>query len=295
MRAVLALAALAMVIAACSNHDDPASYVTGLRVIAVKAEPPEVPIGGGTTTLTTLAIDTLGRPIGVDWAVCLDPPSQGQAINPDCITQPDGGALVTAGSGTATPITVPAIPLAALGRPDASGGVYLPLIARVSAGSDSLVASYLLRLGVIGAPNQNPTLSGISIVPDGVDGGASGGDLVPLDDTHPQVVHAGDKITLRATFQPDSAERYLIYDGDPRTTAPRQVTETLAVSWFATAGTFGGASTGVDVPDTVFHLDQARNGPDVHLPASGGTIELWAVGRDERGGTDFLHRSIQFQ
>jgi hypothetical protein len=293
MRAPLALA-LAATLGACSTNEDPASYVNGLRVLGVKAEPPEIPLGGGATTLSTLAIDTMGRPISVTWAACLDPPTQGQAVNPDCVTQPDGGYLAPVGSGLSVYANLPATPLSALARPDASGGVYLPLLAQVSAGSDSLTASYLLRLGVIGMPNQNPTLSGVFVVPDLGDGGA-GGAPMPIDDAHPQVLHAGDKITLRATFAPGSAEGYLIYDGDPRITTPRSVTETLTVSWFATAGTFSGAATGVDVPDTELHLDQARNGPQVHLPVSGGTIDLWVVGRDERGGTDFLHRSIQFE
>ena len=49
----------------------------------------------------------------------------------------------------------------------------------------------------------------------------------------------------------------------------------------------------------IFHLDPptGRNtsGPQLHLPPSGTAIDLWIVGRDERGGTDYLHRTLQFE
>ena len=276
----------------CSSNDDPASYVTGLRVLAIKAEPPEAPVGG-TSTLTALAIDTAGTPIDISWAQCLDPPLSGQSLNPDCITNDSADYLRPVGSGLSVMTTMPMIDPTHLGRPDASGGVYLPLIARIVSGTDSLTATHLLRLGRGASPNHNPSLSGLFQVTDAGDGGA--GQVVSLDDAMPLVVHAGDEITLRATFMPGSAESYQVEDGDPSTTPPRTLTETLSVSWFSTAGDFSAASSGADVPDTILHLKQTRNGPSLHVPASGSSIDLWVVARDERGGADYLHRSLRVE
>jgi hypothetical protein len=160
----------------------------------------------------------------------------------------------------------------------------------VTSGSDALTASYLLRRNQGQPPNANPLLDEIYEVND-ADAGQSG--LMALDGPTPIVAHAGDEITLRATFMPGSAQTYSISTG--ASTPPVEVTEQLSVSWFSTAGLFTQASTGGDVPDTILHLDQVRREPTVHLPESGQPIDLWIVGRDERGGTAFTHRTIQFE
>jgi hypothetical protein len=87
---------------------------------------------------------------------------------------------------------------------------------------------------------------------------------------------------------PDSEEPYLVFDGDPRTTPPRSVTETVRISWYTTAGHFTNEVTGVAKPDTTLILDK-------HLPPSGTQIDLWVVARDERGGLDVLHRALVFR
>src|SRR5205807_1047726 len=106
---------------------------------------------------------------------------------------------------------MPMIDLAMLGRPDASGGIYLPLIARVAAGTDSLAATYQLRLNQGQPPNQNPVLSGIFLVLAVGSGGASD-TVVRVDDANPLLLDAGGQITLRATFIGGSAESYQISD-----------------------------------------------------------------------------------
>jgi hypothetical protein len=236
----------------------------------------------------------------MSWAQCLDPPLASAPINPDCITNTTASYLVPFGSGLSLMTTMPDVPLANLGRPDSSGGLYVPLIAHASAGTDALVASYLLRRNLGAPPNHNPVLSGAFVVLGDADAGVTmpsdggaGADLVPLDDAHPFVVHAGDEITLRLTFAPGSAERYVIQE--PASGTSRAVTETLSATWYSTAGTFAETSTGTEVPDVVLHLDQVKNGPPLHLPPSAGPIDLWIVGNDERGGTDYLHRTLQLE
>jgi hypothetical protein len=172
---------------------------------------------------------------------------------------------------------MPMLGLDMVALPDATNGIYLQVRERVDADDKTLVATYGLRIhltrfgGIVNPnpPNQNPT-------------------LLPSDDAVPATVHANDKVTLRATVTPESAESYVVYDGDPRTTAPRTVTETVRVHWFTTAGTFSNDVTGIAEPITTLTLDK-------HLPPSGSTIDLWVVARDERGGCDTQHRSLVFR
>jgi len=281
----------------CRQNMEPASYVTGLRVLAITAQPPQVP-PGQTAALSALVVDTQGRPLRIAWSQCLAAPLQGQAVNPDCLTGADNGSLQALGSGPQIAVTMPttAPSVQALGLPDATGGLYLPLVVAATVDGDSLVATYGLRVNLTGEPaNQNPRLTDVyTVVPGsgGADAGSadSGEVLTAIDPATPLPVHAGDVLTLRVTFAPGSAESYQI-PGSSSTGSPmpRTVTETLNVAYFATAGSLSGGTSGVERPDRILTLDSA------HLPASGTAIDLWVIGRDERGGTDYLHRTLVLQ
>lgn len=292
-KAALMLPCLELLLSGCLPQQDPASYVTGLRVLAIKAQPPEAQ-PGQSSTLVPLLVDTLGRPVNIDWSLCLVPPFQGQAVNSNCLIADAGGTRQPLGSGLQFAVTMPmAVSAQTLGLPDATGGVYLPLIAQARAGSDTLIASYRLRLGTPAPANQNPLLAGVFTVGAAQGGaGSPGADdtVTSLDPAIPRVVHSGDQLTLRAMFATGAAETYQIQDprGDAGTIMPRTVTETLSLSWFATAGSLSDGTSGAGFPDQILKLDQ-------HLPASGTAVELWVVGRDERGGMDYLHRTLTFQ
>ena len=76
--------------------------------------------GGQTTTV-------------VSWSRCLLAPLPGQASNPDCVDNRQAPYLEPIGEGATITTTMPAdITAEALGQPDASGGVYLTLVARVT-------------------------------------------------------------------------------------------------------------------------------------------------------------------
>lgn len=295
-KAALMLPCLEILLSGCLPEQDPASYVTGLRVLAIQAQPPEAQ-PGQSSTLAPLVVDTRGRPLNIDWSLCLVPPFQGEAVNSNCLVADAGGTRRPLGSGLQFTVTMPmAVSAQTLGLPDATGGVYLPLIAQARAGSDTLIASYRLRLGTRAPANQNPMLAGVFTVVAAQDGAADAGSpgagdtVTALDPAIPLVVHSGDQLTLRALFGSGSAETYQIQDprGDAGTIMPRTVTETLSLSWFATAGSLSEGTSGAGLPDEILKLDQ-------HLPASGTAIDLWVVGRDERGGTDYLHRTLSFQ
>jgi hypothetical protein len=288
MRASLALALLA--VAGCGNSFDPASFVDKLRLLAVKAEPPNVAFGQA-ATLTATAVAPGGAAPTITWDACLlaPPPSTGQPINEDCVALPAGDpSLVPFGQGASVTATMPMLSQSMVGLPDQTDGVYLPVRVKLDSGGNTLVAFYLWRIFLPlpnAQPNQNPSLTGIFTVPS-ADAGAD--ENTPLDEANPPVVHDGDEVALRALVTPESAESYTVFDGDPRTTPPRTVTETVSISWYTTAGELTENVTGDAKPDTTLKLDK-------HQPPSGSTIDLWVVARDERGGSDVLHRTLLFQ
>src|SRR5262249_26243928 len=101
MRApLLALAALA--VAGCTDFD-PASLVNGLRVLGIKADPPEIP-WGAPAMLHALVVTPPNSDAGapsLEWAAChrAPVPSSGLAVNPDCLTSDSADFLEPLGSG----------------------------------------------------------------------------------------------------------------------------------------------------------------------------------------------------
>jgi hypothetical protein len=280
---VVAVAAAAAVSASgCQpGTDAPVTFVSGLRVLAIKAEPPQI-APGGSTAVTAFVVGTGAETPTVAWSRCRRPPLPGEGVSPDCVTNVEAPYLEPIGGGLTITTAMPAdVTADALGAPDASGGVYLPLVARVAAGADAVVATYRLRLfagagGASGeAANRNPAIAGVLVA------GASG--TSPLDEAVPLVVHAGDRLTLTATFAAGSAEAY-VSPSSPG--AP--VAEVLTTSWFASAGDFSNERTSDQQPDTELRLDQ-------RLPAPGTAIDVWAVARDERGGADWVHRVLELE
>ncbi len=278
MRALAMLALLAVAGGGCSKADlSAASFVDGLRVLGVHAEPPEAS-PGDTVMLTAWVVDPRGGTIGVDWSACLLP-SNGTA-NPGC-TDGTGNGLVGLGSGLQISMVVPEIDLATLGPVDASWGVYLPIVVHASAPDDSVDAVYRLRVREVVAPgctlappygggclpNQNPEFASIDPL---------GPEDAPIP-THPGTIWA-----LLARYTDGSDEEYKV----PSTSDPT-VPERLTTQWFSTGGSFPDQPVG---GTAVQQLTMDRE-----LPPSGGTIDLWVVGHDERGGTALAHRAFVLQ
>jgi hypothetical protein len=278
MRAAGLLASVVGGLAALSGcqsfPDPPVTFVAGLRVLGIKAEPPEV-AAGASATVDTLAVDTSGATPGAAWSACMQPPLPGQTVNPDCVAVASAPYLQPIGNGLTISVTMPEVTATALGAPDATGGVYLPLVADVSVPSSAVTAVYRLRLLTDAPANANPTIATVDLLD------AANGALTPLDPTAPTPVVAGSALSLGVTLAPGSAQTYVAADGTSRT-------ETVTTSWFCTAGDFSVEKTSDTQPLTILHLDQ-------RLPAAGTPIDLWAVARDERGGTDFAHRILQLQ
>jgi hypothetical protein len=278
LAAALAAAVAVTSFGGCTEADlGDFSLVDGLRLLGVQAEPPEA-LPGQQVTLTAWIVDTHGGSVDVAWSACFLP-SNGIA-NTGC-TDGSGNGLVGLGSGTSITMTVPEVDPAILGPSDASYGVYLPIVVNLRSPDDTAVGVYRLRVREAVAPgcllmgpyspgclpNQNPTFSGID--PLGPDAG-------------PLSAHENQLWALLAKYTDDSVEMYKI----PSVDTP-EVPERLTTQWFATAGTFPDQPVGGTAVQK-FTLDRK-------LPPSGGTVDLWVVGHDERGGTGLYHRSFVMQ
>jgi hypothetical protein len=265
---------LAVWLGGCQSFPDPpVTFVAGLRVLGIEAAPPQV-APGASTTVTALAVDTNGGTPTASWSDCLLPPLPGQTVNPTCADGSSPSDLQPIGGGLTIAFVMPQVTAAALGAPDVTGGVYLPLVADVGGDASALTAVYRLRLADAQPDNANPTIAGLFSVD-------AAGAMSALDPMVPTPVQTGGALTLTVTFAPGSAETYTAADGTA-------TTETLTTSWFCTAGDLSVEKTSATQPETVLHLDQ-------RLPAAGAQIDLYAVARDERGGTDFSHRTLLLQ
>src|SRR5262245_28292745 len=140
-RSLIGLAALV----ACENSFEPASYVQGVRVLAVKAEPAEV-APGATTTLTALAVDPGRGTLMASWDACTEPPLAGYgAINSVCLQKDAAPYLVPLGTGLSLAATLPLVAPTDFAPPDASGGLYLPIRVRVESAHQRVDATYHMR------------------------------------------------------------------------------------------------------------------------------------------------------
>jgi hypothetical protein len=270
-----------LLLCGCGSNFDPASYVSGLRLLGARAEPPEA-APGDRVALTAWTVDTRGRAIDVVWSACLLPPIPGMGfINDNCLATDMGAALIPLGNGDLISAVVPTVPPDVLLPPDITGGQYLPIRMGVTAQTDDDSGVYRLRLAGSGPRNQNPSLASIDVVTESKGNVTS---RTALDANTPLTIHAGQTLLLRAMFTANSAEHYMVANPDGST---RLVTETLTVQWLATGGSLDNETSGADTDET-FKADK-------RLPPSGAVIDLWVVGHDERGGTDLMHRQLRLQ
>jgi hypothetical protein len=268
--------ALVLMVSGCGSTFDPESHLSGLRVLGIKADPPEV-APGATTTLTPLLFDSSGETATIDWAFCTKSPGpSGDSVEPDCLTNDTAAYLIQLGSGPTMTAIVPPLTLSDFPAPDETGGVYLPVRARIRTPSHAVDAIEHLRIHFAPtAPNQNPMITGLF---------EGDGTAMPLDENTPVPVQAHGQLSLHSSFAAASTETYPIVDS---TSNVSMVQEVLTLSWYSSAGSFDDSAAGPDVanPFTV----------DNYLPAAGSVIDLFVVGRDNRGGIDWLHRTLLIQ
>src|SRR5437879_1996209 len=106
----------------CQNFPDPpVSFLSGLRVLGVRADPPQVAVGEG-GEMNLLAVDTTGGMANARWSRCLLTPLAGDAVNPDCVTHESADFLQPIGDGLSVSTTMPPDAAATAGQPDATNG-----------------------------------------------------------------------------------------------------------------------------------------------------------------------------
>jgi hypothetical protein len=303
MKRLLVTVAAAALWAGCSNDLPAASFIDKLRVLAVRAQPPEV-APGNATTLTPLVAEPrvpqldggAPSPLTAVWLAC-PLPSGALTVEPcrDPGTTSIIGTEMTAtytpdanilGGAASTQILI----TVAVADTDAGAGACLSDIAsndgRPTNPDHCVVA--LKRLVVSNAVerNENPDLADLTITnPDGF--------VQTLDKDHTGIwvpAPGEDKAEwkLAANRSADAAQK-----------KPDGTYEALTVSWFTTAGHLDGGRSlylpdGCNEPSSCadklpelgadtswFAPTDAEAAPFVDAT---GAIDFWAVIRDDRGG-----------
>ncbi len=214
--------------------------------------------------------------------------------------------------------------------PDLSGGYYQPVRVRVAGedGDDYVTGAVRITCGLPGAtpeqaiemtrryrPNERPAVRSLSLVR----GGAA--EEVPPDKEGAEpaaTVKPGETVTWRAAWDacPSApacgdgvcgvdedaagcaddcavpagcagAEQYVFFDPEAREVRERR--EAIRISWFATAGSFAFDRTGRSEDEAA----QSAADNEWTAPSEEGTVTLWAVIRDDRGGTGWQRYRVR--
>jgi hypothetical protein len=288
----------------------PPSQVTGPRVLAIRSTPPEAKPDDVPITYDVLLVDVGGTVASPDadlgWAQCNDPhpPAESNIVSSACLAIPDD---TTAPTFTA-PLPaeacmnfgpIPSMPGARPSDPDTTGGYYQPvrMVWHSAAGEQLAVAleralcslGYIASTDIAGAydntypPNTNPTLTAVTLDPGGaatplfVGGGAGA--------QPPATVAAGQPVTLEASWDAASRETFPVYDLLTHQLVTQS--ESLRLSWFATAGVFQHDRTGRGETESETFTDDVWT-----APTTAGPVHLWFVLRDSRGGVDYAEAEI---
>ncbi len=277
---------------------DPASLVTGPRLLAVRSDPAEA-APGGDVMLTALVADGTGTlAADIAWGFCTQPAplASDNVAGDDCIygassLMPRGTQITATLPPDACSVFGPTPPAPAPGespqRPhdaDVTGGYYQPIRVLAKPGGEQVVGIGLTRIScdLANAPldavmqfresyvaNTNPVV--LHVVAQ-----------VPGEDTArelPAALPAGVPVVLRVRWTEDSAETFPVFDPETRKVVSHR--EAIRVSWFASDGELAAERTGRTEDDPAAYTDNTWTTP------AAGPAHLWVVVRDSRGGTTF--------
>ena len=305
-RTILSLLALALALCGCGNDFNTPSKLDRPRVLAIQAEPPQ-PAFGATTTLRPLVYLPEGESASYAWSWCPLPTSSAEAFT--CHTDQTGADALFAelgvpgapplalGAGDTVAFTNPFAPatLATLcssgnGAADpllfACTGAGLPvtisLVVHASEGDFSAITYLYLPVDDTLPPNQNPTISGLTVGEPGQVLDGSGSLALPRD-SHVPIHVVMDEAAAEQLPHPGP-------DGKPD--------ERLTLSWYAEGGDFGyqghgGARTGYlgDPTDPLSTFGMAL-GNTWNTPTTadypGRDSRIIVVVRDSRGGVSWV-------
>lgn len=304
---------------ACGPEFDPFNEVIGLRVLAVRAEPPAI-ASGETAELDALVHEPDGGAASYRWSWC--PMTLGSATGFECAVSeedlragidevaPGASALIPPydlGSEptAAFPYSVPAAAISALcdaiasesapafiELPECGDSLTITIRLEVEAGGEAEIAVKQLPLLLegAGAANANPSVGEVFAAPssEGVDPRVDGVAL-PEDAAAPLL--AGTRYDVAAEVPEDAAQAFVPAptDDEPHPTEER---ETLFLTWFVTGGETGAVRTGfIDGDESMDDLEENDwKTPDAE--SGGGEAELILVLQDNRGGVAWTRRSV---
>lgn len=271
MKCLGTLSILTLVLGFSAGCNDPLpsrALVDDLRVLGVRAEPPEA-APGATITFDALVgdVEVPSRPFRRGWAICT-PGVDGVA------TCGDPGRVTALGTGLTATWTVPAGVLEDLSPEDAAigrevyvvFGIELDGLDRSPEEGEHDVAFKRVRISTNPEPNTNPLIEALLV--DGV------------SSESPLVVSEGARTDLLVLSTQDSRQEYLLH-GDLEQ-------EEMRYTWLVTRGSIADPVTWADpggVSETRWHVPR-RGSPD---------LMLWVVLRDGRGGTAWARQPVQLQ
>jgi hypothetical protein len=306
MRTFILAPSLMLASACVPTFDERPWLIDAPRVLAIRAEPPEARPG------ETIALEALiASPPGAgepapSWAFCVRPRqlAERNTVAPECLADSEDvvpipnpfSALVPMEAcalfGPDTPPSMPGEPPLRSADPDPTGGYRQPI--RVKSDDPTILAFGHERIhcSLAGAPldilsdyqarytfNQNPALASISASI----GGGGEQELESLGTIAP-----GSQVSLRALWDPATAEPYVSYDIASVSLLDRK--ESIRVSWFATAGSLDSARTSVTEVESRAGTSEVRN--VFTAPAEPQGVTLWVVIADSRGGASWREISL---
>jgi hypothetical protein len=291
---IVALAAVLATGAGCSDNDLP-DYVRlgGLRVLALKAEPPEVDPATNPTVIVTPLVSDLGNARNLAYVAqgCIDP-GVGYGAEPSCEGRPD---TVTLGSGSiasldtpqktftgaATAISVPLTAAIFSGRSsvDRHNGIaylvtYLLTATDPASGAQSSVKAFKRIIATTRSPrNSNPVLSEIYV-------GAQTLSSYVAGLSFPGGTGTQSGAELKPSLDAGASETYSVVNTQGTASAR---TEEATTTWFLSSGDIQRFRT-TSTSANLWYPPKSR-------PTSHAMIFV-VVTRDGRGGEDF--RKIEF-
>jgi hypothetical protein len=301
VKRTLTLLAVAIAVAGCKpDFGTPSSLVTEARILAVRAEPPEVR-PTQMTTMTALVVSPDGTDANpmVDWSLCLFPKplDENNVVSAACLDGGDG--IQAVGSGPMVTATVPANACALFGPnpppqlpgepplrprdPDVTGGYYQPLRLVRDPATGFALERFICDLAQAGAdlavqyamtypPNTNPKLEALQVSLDGA----------PIE---LGAIPAGKVIDFAVSWPAEVVESFPVFELDAAALVTHR--ESMRVSWFATAGSFEHEVTGRGETEM-----ETSTGNRWTAPTTPGPVHVWLVLRDSRGGIDYASYEI---
>jgi hypothetical protein len=287
----------------CSDPMEPASLIDELRILAIRADRPEIAPGAG-TSLTALWADPMGggRDVTFLWIAApglVDPaggfPCAAPLAAPQLANAADGGdhyeipvtpedliEQIAVPGETTVDVTVLALACAGGATPtidDLERVGLLDLKSDLCRGGEGIVATKIIRVSRSESPNTNPNLGSMLLA----------GEEIPQEAQEAEIPSCAPRtackgVSLGAVLTPSSFETYPTSGVMPGATGDSD--EILYISWFVTAGALDDDRSVPGSPEEAAsnRLSLAADDPD--------SLMLWVVAHDNRGGTDWRTLSL---